>query len=202
MFSPINKKILVIVAHQDDETLFAGGFLTNIYKSCQLTLVCMSQAKYRTQILRRNTEFKRVCELLDAEPILTNFKDSNLVGSNLLEFFKTRANQVKEMRVFLKETVERIRPNIILTHNKVGEYGHCYHKVIHRLCSEFSNVYNFGVNLKAPKATVKYNKIKKRELFGCYPKFNSSSFCKRFLGFDISFAPETYFNAKPSPLFV
>jgi len=39
MISFTNKNIMVVVAHQDDETLFAGGFLTNICENCSIILI-------------------------------------------------------------------------------------------------------------------------------------------------------------------
>ena len=197
MFTPMNKKVLVIVAHQDDETLFGGGLLTNISESCQLTLACMSRAKYKTDIHRRNEEFKKVCDLLNAKPILTNFQDSDSVEDSLHKFLESRPQQMEEMYFFLRELIGEVQPDMILTHNEVGEYGHCYHKVIHELCKKFNNIYNFGTNLKSKLMTVNYNLKKKEKLYSCYPRFNASDFCKRFLKRDISFAPETYFRKIP-----
>lgn len=87
MISFTNKNIMVVVAHQDDETLFAGGFLTNICENCSIMLICMSKAKYKNQISIRNDEFKRVSELLHAEAITTNFKDSKWISYSVSNFF-------------------------------------------------------------------------------------------------------------------
>lgn len=194
MLFAFNKKILVIVAHQDDESLFCGGLLTNIYTKSLLVIVCMSEAKYKSGIVHRNNDFKKVCKRLGARAIVTNFKDSDQILQGLENFYKKRGNQIDDMKQFLNGLKEKYKPDLVITHNEFGEYGHCYHKVINKLCKEtFNNLYFFGIGNKNRGKTIKieYDPRRKKELLDIY-RFNGKKFSENHFGTDITKDRETY----------
>ncbi len=155
--------LLIIVAHPEDETVFAGGLLTNIAHHANIKIICMSPA---------NEAFVKVCEEVGAEPILTNFKDSDWEFDYLQNFLKTRQSQIEEMRTYLQSQIKLINPNTIITHNSQGEYDHTYHKIINRICKSlhFNNVYVFGHEMPNCNCVkISYNKDKKKALLDYYP---------------------------------
>jgi len=73
----------------------------------------MSEAKYKNQISIRNDE----SELLHAEAITTNFKDSKWISYSVSDFFNKEKTQISEIKMFLKEKKEEIKPNFITSPN-------------------------------------------------------------------------------------
>lgn len=193
-----NKKVLVVTSHHDDESLFCGGLLSGICNTSELTVICMSQAKQARDIEYRNDSFRKACGKLNARAITTSFHDARHVWSHVDLFFRKRPEQIDAMRAFLKTQSEAIRPDIVITHNELGEYGHCYHKVVHRVCRQVfdsGKLYFIGLGGKlngSEPIVVDYDVKKKKELMDCYPNFDAAAFSKRFFGEVITYRPETY----------
>ncbi|MGW8255963.1 MAG: PIG-L deacetylase family protein, partial [Thermoguttaceae bacterium] len=129
-----DKKVLIITSHQDDESFFCGGLLCNIAGRSEVHVICMSRAKQERDIVARNQFLLDACKMLGARGILTNFREARHVWSSADLFFRKRCEQIDAMKSFVKKQLEEIQPEIVITHNEAGEYGHCYHKVVHRVC--------------------------------------------------------------------
>jgi hypothetical protein len=205
-----DKKVLVVISHQDDEALFCGGLLSSICGVSELTVVCMSQAKQKQDIEYRKDYFLKSCEILNARAVTTSFRDARHVWSHVDLFFRKRPEQIDAMTSFLKAQLEVVRPDIVITHNEAGEYGHCYHKVVHRVCRRVfapGNLYFIGLGGKrngCERITVNYDAQKKKQLLECYPHFDAAGFSKRFFGGDvITYQAETYIACgaqEPAPV--
>jgi LmbE family N-acetylglucosaminyl deacetylase len=194
-----NKKVLVVISHQDDEALFCGGLLSGICGDSELTVICMSQAKQKRDVDCRWDFFLKSCEILGAHAVTTDFRDARHVWSHVDLFFRKRPDQIDAMRALLKAQLDAVRPEIVITHNEQGEYGHCYHKVVHRLCRQVfdpGTLYFIGVGSNcngSRQIVVDYDAQKKKQLMECYPSFDATSFSKRFFNGDvITYQPETY----------
>ncbi len=193
-----SKRVLVVISHQDDEALFCGGLLSNLAGACDLTVICMAAAKQKRDVEGRNAWFRSVCEKLGARAVTSSFRDARHVWSSADLLFRKRPEQIQAMREFLRAQAETLTPDLVITHNEAGEYGHCYHKVVHRLCREVfdgERLYLIGVGSRENgqrRFVVKYDPQKKKQLMDCYPIFDVATFCKRFFGADITYQPETY----------
>ncbi len=102
-------KRVVLVAHPDDEVLWAGGIV--IRHPGDWTIICASVP--RSDPIRA-VKFKDACYVLNAEPMLIDWQEPP-------------ANEP-----FLHLDCIDLSPyDHILTHNAFGEYGHIQHKSIH-----------------------------------------------------------------------
>ena len=121
--SIIGKRNAVIVAHPDDEALFAGGLLS------------------------RYTGFDVICcsiPFKDPERVLCYFESVRQLGHFpiLIPFQEISAQEpLKHLHLLKLDAYDNI-----FTHNIEGEYGHLHHAQISQFIQETftGNIYNFG----------------------------------------------------------
>ncbi len=101
------KSVLIIVAHPDDETLWAGGtILNNPTWDCYIMSLC------RKDDADRAPKFYRVLEALNAKGIMGNLDD---------EPEQTPLNNIDIQQV-IKDLLPKTDFDLIITHNLMGEY--------------------------------------------------------------------------------
>lgn len=123
--SKVNK--LMIVAHPDDETLWGGGHLSE----GGYLVVCITNGYNET---RKNEFEEAVKHLNDTNiPVILNFPDKTLGERDSWFGIKGKIEDAAEECISLKDW------ELIVTHNKEGEYGHIHHKMT---SSIVRNVYN------------------------------------------------------------
>lgn len=101
------KSVLIIVAHPDDETLWAGGIiLNNPSWDCFIISLCRKNDEDRAP------KFYRVLEALNAKGIMGNLDD---------EPEQTPLNTIDIQQVIL-DLLPKTDFDLIITHNLTGEY--------------------------------------------------------------------------------
>ena len=116
MNSTIPKSVAVIVAHPDDETLWAGGtILSN--PSWQCLVVCLS----------RKSDTDRASKFYDALRVL---KSEGTIG-DLDDGPEQKPLDEKEVECAILDSLPSSQYDLIITHNPTGEYTrHLRHKEV------------------------------------------------------------------------
>jgi LmbE family N-acetylglucosaminyl deacetylase len=137
-----NKKprALILHAHPDDETIFAGGLILS-NPNWSWTMVCLTMQPARLESYKN--AMKSYLEYgVDVERYLTLNKEDT--GQDLSDSDKLNwLDAVKNLN---------LNPDIVITHNSAGEYGHNHHIATNHIAHElYDNVWDFifpGENVK------------------------------------------------------
>jgi len=106
-------KVAVIVAHPDDETLWAGGLITRFQS---LDVICCTVPARDPE---RAIKFFNAVRVLGAYPIL-------------IPFVESPANELIQHL----DVLDLSRYDTVITHNEKGEYGHLHHRQVHEYVKE------------------------------------------------------------------
>ena len=154
------KKVLIIVAHTDDETIWMGGTLIKNKNKWEVTIIslCRGNDKDRAQ------KFKKVCESYNAKFFMSNLEDETLNSLNKNEI-------IKRIQKFVEKSYD-----YIFTHGKNGEYGHIRHIETHQAVNQMIK----DKSLKSKKtfffAYQKHNAPNTDTSFDCYIDKNADKF--------------------------
>ena len=110
---------LVIIAHPDDETIWAGGIISN-FKNINWTIFSLC----RKNDSDRAPKFKRVCDYYKAKGIISDLEDEDIINIK---------QSLPEIEKRIKKELEEKRFDYIFTHGLNGEYGHIRHIGVHKI---------------------------------------------------------------------
>lgn len=139
-------KLLAIFAHPDDEAFGTGGSLSRYAASgMQVALICATRGEVgeisdpsfatpETLGEVRESELRCAAETMGiSELIFLNYRDSGMVGTPENEdpraFINAPASEVVQSLVI---AIRRIQPDVVVTFEPNGGYGHPDHIAIHK----------------------------------------------------------------------
>ena len=123
--APVEKADLMVVsAHQDDELLWFGG---------TIPYYAVAEQRPTVVVYMANCGRRRRAEALNGlwamgvrnYPEFINLKDKNTGMEESIDLWGGRENVVRE----LTERIRKYKPEVIVTHDLNGEYGHNQHKI-------------------------------------------------------------------------
>lgn len=120
--------IMVVSSHADDEHLFLGGAMPLYAYEYDAAVQVVYMCEFRTtgQSVREHEKLDGLWEAgIRNYPVCGNFWD---VYSETTEKARTQYDY-DEMVKFLVEQIRSFRPQVVVTHDIYGEYGHGYHKL-------------------------------------------------------------------------
>jgi len=126
----INKTILMVIAHPDDEIIFGWPIFQN--PTIKKKILCCSSDlnnPERVWCKHRKNALQKVCEIANGEKLICLDYNS--------EFYRlpTRNEDLKKMSRNVVDNIEKMDPfDYIYTHNFWGEYGHLDHILINNIC--------------------------------------------------------------------
>ena len=113
------KKVLVVVAHPDDETIWCGGLLLRNKEKWNVTILSLC----RKDDPDRAPKFFKVCKEYNASGVMSDLEDENPEKD-----LPSLDEIVKRVNTLIKDK----HFDLILTHGKTGEYGHKRHIETHK----------------------------------------------------------------------
>lgn len=117
-----NADKLMIVAHPDDEVIWGGGHLM--------------EGGYFIVVITNGNNAKRKCEF---EKVLKASGNNGVILSYPDKTFGKKDNW-KKSKAEIRKDISHIMSykdwDMIVTHNKAGEYGHIHHQMTHRLVTD------------------------------------------------------------------
>lgn len=120
-----NASKLMIVAHPDDELLWGGGHLME----GGYMVVCVTNGKDK----ERSEEFYKVMKESGNEGIILKYPDK--VRGQRDDWSRVRSGIVSDIEKIMKYK----KWELIVTHNKNGEYGHAHHQMLHSFVTQIYN---------------------------------------------------------------
>lgn len=119
------QNVLIMIAHPDDETIFGANELLD--KTANRFVLCFTNAKHPV----RNKEFFETLKIVQADGAMLDFHDAmDDNWSNL------QNNEIIKHAVL--PNIPDEKPDLIVSHDSNGEYGHVQHKRVHTIAKDLA----------------------------------------------------------------
>jgi LmbE family N-acetylglucosaminyl deacetylase len=142
----MTKRLLLSLAHPDDESFGSGSLIAKyVAEGAEVTLICATNGDAGTVSPERLDGYKSVAELRLAElecassvlgfkeVITFGYRDSNMMGHTDNENPKCLWQApLEEVTARIVEVMRRTRPQVVLTFDPYGGYGHPDHIKMHQ----------------------------------------------------------------------
>lgn len=130
--------LLVFTAHSDDEVLYMGPSIVNLtHNNTARVQVAYMSDQYLTEPFRNHELLDGLWEMgVSHYPQLGRFWD--LYSESLEE--AQEHNDIEEVKAFVVETIRRFKPQIVVTHDLNGEYGHGMHRMIAKAVADTADL--------------------------------------------------------------
>ncbi len=139
-------RVLVVSAHPDDETMFAGGLLARYaHDGHELTILCSTRGEGGEvgdppvcEPARlgevRETEMRCAGAALGAREVaFLDYVDPNMEIDGVAMRIDASLDEFAEA---IRTYLERVQPDVVVTHGSGGEYGHPQHIFTHQAVFE------------------------------------------------------------------
>lgn len=143
-------RLLIAYAHPDDESFGLGGMIAAyVARGVEVTLICATNGERGVAKPEFMTGYSSVKELRLAELdkavkvlglqrlVLLDYKDSGMMGAETTDdpecLWQAPQDEVTRRVV---EVIREVRPQVVVTFNKYGGYGHPDHIAIQRATTE------------------------------------------------------------------
>ena len=125
---PVEKAdIMFLAAHPDDELLFFGGaiptYAAELKRQTLVVYLCYSNTTRRSEALNGLWAMG-----VRNYPIFGGFRD--VYSSKVNDAYKSITGGKKAVQGWLTEIFRKYRPEVVVTHDIDGEYGHGEHKML------------------------------------------------------------------------
>lgn len=161
----------MVVAHHDDEVLFAGGLLTQ-YSPVAIVVVA-NPKDGRKDTLTREDSFARVCE--DVGSAAVSLRCPNPGGGTKIKSLHGYLNKNRNLAMDIAASVSgvlfRFGAEVVITHAPNGDYGHIYHKLVSKVVlgvADSTEIQAIHFAEKNHNILVKYDKDAKKNLLDHY----------------------------------
>jgi LmbE family N-acetylglucosaminyl deacetylase len=186
----LHKRLLVVVAHQDDESLYFGGLLSSIVGRTEISLICTtSPMPGRADTDHRVANFHRVGERLQCRTVTClQLPDCGPRGQSYPS--GRLASRIAARLSEISDTYD-----MIITHNHLGEpnkvygaFGHEAHKATHVgvAAGIRAPIAVCGRGLERISLEIDYDRARKMALLDCYAPWWTPR------EYDFCYQPETY----------
>ncbi|HEV2659213.1 MAG TPA: PIG-L family deacetylase [Ktedonobacteraceae bacterium] len=123
-------RVLVIFPHADDEAISCGGFLHRVSeRGSTVTLALLTKGERGTSHVTHNGSLKDI-RTREAQAVTALLRVSKLIQKDFGDGALHEKKQ--ELTTFIAMTIEQEQPDLLITYDLAGFYGH----VDHITCSE------------------------------------------------------------------
>lgn len=128
-------KVLMVMAHPDDEVIFGWPILLHPEEfEVSLLVLCENSHKGTGPM----DALKEVCEVNNVSLLGSVMKENNFYRLPTREAERVLSQAVSDSLKQIQVSIDKCNPDALFTHNPWGEYGHGDHRFCFNLVSMFS----------------------------------------------------------------